>query len=136
MRKVEFFLPGLVPNKKDNYLPRRQGSKGKGLCIPPEIKRQLDAIQLMIQGEWHGAPPLTQASVSFDFHLAHDRHDLDGMATTLQDCLVQARVLVDDSAAHVSENHNTYRLVSKRAEGVQVSIVGDLHLPVRGSEGK
>jgi len=117
-------VPGPVPNKKDNYAPRR-GGKGKGLYIPSDIQRALNSIQLILQNKWQRQPPLTGASVDFRFLLANVRHDLDGMGATLQDCLVNAKVLAGDSVLHVRENHYSFDLVPKHKVGVEITLIGE-----------
>jgi hypothetical protein len=130
-----FFIPAAIPNKKDCYAPRSRKNGGKGLCIPQEIKDQLHSIQLIIQGRWNRRDPLTNASLAFEFHIKSRRFDLDGHASTLQDCLVQAGVLKGDNALHVIENHYTFKAVRHSHEtGVLVSITGE-HVQGRNKMG-
>lgn len=127
----EFFLPGDVPNKKDCYAPRMRQGKGKGLYIPTVIKDQIQLLELLIRDRWKGKAPLTNATVTFEFHIRSRRYDLDGHGSTLQDCLVNAGVLVNDTARHLIENTNKFRQVHHSYEtGVAVTVTG-VHAEVR-----
>jgi Holliday junction resolvase RusA-like endonuclease len=63
-------------------------------------------------------------SVTFTFFISDRRiRDVDGMTTTILDCLVRAGALEDDSRFHVPEIHSYSYDCPKGEERVEVEIV-------------
>lgn len=64
-------------------------------------KADLDSLILQARQQWGGRPPMETACISAAFFVRDGRSDLDGKYTTLQDVLVKAGVLRNDSIARV-----------------------------------
>jgi hypothetical protein len=86
---------GHVPSKKN-------GKKAWGgrVIIDPEIQAIVSGLNLQAQAMWKRAP-VERASLRAVFYVRDGRCDLDGKFTTIQDVLVQCRVIVNDSIARV-----------------------------------
>ena len=64
-------------------------------------KADLDSLILQARQQWGGRPPLQKAKIQALFFVRDGRGDLDGKYTTLQDVLVKAGVIRNDSIARL-----------------------------------
>lgn len=94
---VSFELRGHVPGKKNAWTRR----KGGGMYLPAEIENEIASLTMQARGVWGANAPLDRAHVKAIFFLKDRRGDLDGKLVTILDCLVKARVIVNDSIAHL-----------------------------------
>lgn len=119
--EVSFFLPGIVPTKKNG----KHSWRGR-VVIDPDKKKVLGDFELLARSRWRGRPALTQAEVKMLFYVSHERADLDGGQTSLLDILKQAGVIVNDSMKHVRRIEASFIKVHAGAEGVEVSLRGEV----------
>jgi Holliday junction resolvase RusA-like endonuclease len=109
-------LRGSVPGKKNAY---KRSFNGR-MHVPAEIRAQLDALQLQAQAQWN-RPPMDDAHIKARFFVRNRKSDLDNKYVALQDVLVKAGVLVNDSIAHV-RSFEASAVVTILDEYVQVTI--------------
>ncbi len=92
-------ITGHVPAKKNG----KHSYRGR-VVIDPAARAEADWLTLQLRQWWGRRPALESVrSIDIDFHVRSGRADLDGKYTTVQDCLVEAGVLVNDSIARVPE---------------------------------
>lgn len=106
--KIE--IQGTIPRKKNNKLLVKRGNS----TIPitkPEIQNRLNEIKRAMAGnKYSGEYPVT---VEIVFWIKDNRRrDLDNMASSVLDCLVESGVIEDDSTKYVEK----IVLVSHKAE--------------------
>jgi Holliday junction resolvase RusA-like endonuclease len=76
-------------------------SWGGRVVINREIKAQVELLEWRAREKWTGREPIAKARVAAKFFVRDGRGDLDGKYTTLQDVLVNAGVLRNDSIARL-----------------------------------
>jgi hypothetical protein len=86
---------GHIPSKKNS----KRAFRGR-VMIDPEIQVIIVGLKLQAQAMWKG-PAIERASLRAVFYVRDGKCDLDGKFTTIQDVLVQCRVIVNDSIARV-----------------------------------
>lgn len=112
--KIE--IQGTIPGKKNNKLLVKRGNR----TIPitkPEIQARLNEIKGQMAGnKYSGVYPVT---VEIMFWLVDNRRrDLDNMASSVLDCLVESGVIVDDSTKCVCD----LILVARHGESSRICI--------------
>ena len=70
------------------------------MILPPEVKRQIEALTLQAMFQWKLGAPIEHPDLTVRFFVHHARRDRDGMFVTVLDCLQAAGVLVNDNLAH------------------------------------
>lgn len=92
-------ITGHVPAKKNG----KHSYKGR-VVIDAKARAEANWLTCQLRRWWGRKPALEAVSnIDIDFHVRSGRADLDGKYTTVQDCLVEAGVLVNDSIARVPE---------------------------------
>jgi Holliday junction resolvase RusA-like endonuclease len=89
-------LRGHVPTKKNG----KRSFQGR-VVTNPEVVGDLRALTLQARLKWGARPPVQKAALKATFYVRDGRGDLDGKFTTIQDVLVKARVLRNDSIARI-----------------------------------
>ena len=109
---IEITFWGKVSTKKNNYRPRKGG---KGFFKDTTLQGELDALLLQIPPEFRNLK-LVHPDIEFRIYLdgTDKRHlagrqssDKDGHWTTIQDILVSAGVLRDDSIRYCNGNFSS-----------------------------
>jgi Holliday junction resolvase RusA-like endonuclease len=92
-------LKGTVPCKKNRWHRGRNGAVyfDEAPQKQGNIQALLDALQLQVQAAWKRPTIERVAEIRALFIVQNGRSDLDGKYTTLQDVLVKAGVLRNDS---------------------------------------
>lgn len=122
---AEFWLAGAVPVKKNGKMLIASKGHRPRLITDPAKQSEIKALEFLARSVWRNRPPLTQATVSMTFHVAHRRKDPDGVQTTILDVLVAAGILQNDSMAHIDIlGPVKWVLVSPEEEGVIVQVSG------------
>lgn len=103
---------GHCPSKK-NLWERRQAGV---MVLPKEVKEQIAALTTQIMFAWRHPGPVEHPEITVKFYVGAKRQDRDGMYTTIQDCLQNAGVLVNDNIAH-----NDGRIVIEPCEVVPMA---------------
>ena len=119
-------LRGSVPCKKNRW----HRGKGGMYFDEPEAKRGniqalIDALILQSRTQWNGQAvrPIERTElISAVFTVKDGRSDLDGKWTTLQDILVKAGVLRNDSIARVPHTEQQALIRPDEEESVSVMI--------------
>jgi len=93
---MQITITGPIPSKKNRLRPRKDR---KGYFNPDKGRLQDIVYQILMQKG--NTEPLNQPSIMVHFKCSNGRGDLDGKWTTLMDCLVKARVLVNDNLRHL-----------------------------------
>ena len=89
---------GHVPVKKNNL---RRGARG-GVFIQSAVSGDINSLLFQAREQWNVRQPIeTVADIDATFEVLDGRSDLDGKYTTIQDVLVKARVLRNDSIARI-----------------------------------
>jgi hypothetical protein len=88
-------LFGKVPSKKNS----RGMGKGR-VFVKDEDKAVIDSLIWQARTIWSGAPAI-KPSIEACFVVRDGRSDMDNKWTTVQDCLVKAGVLKNDSIAQL-----------------------------------
>ena len=87
-------IKGHVPSKKNLWKRRRGG----GLYIASADAKELESLLWQVKGQWSWGP-LHRPSIYARFFVLDGRSDLDNKWTAVQDVLVAAGVLTNDSIA-------------------------------------
>jgi hypothetical protein len=87
---------GHCPTKKNG----KKAWNGR-VITDPEIRAFVQALEWRAVAAWGGRAPLEKAVVRMKFHVRDGRADADGKYTTMQDVLVKAKILRNDSIARV-----------------------------------
>ena len=95
-RLHEIVLDGHCPTKKNNYR-----IANRGLRVEDETKAYIDWLLIQARRQWIGRKPIESATIKARFYVRDGRADLDGKFTTVQDVLVKAGVLRNDSIARL-----------------------------------
>ena len=113
--KFTLELRGPVPAKKNRLrVSRRRGHYADG------VKAALDSLRLQAQSAWRGREPLESVfCIDVVFLVRDGRADADGKYTTVQDVLVKAGVLRNDSIARVP----AFSVHTVRTVGDEMSLV-------------
>lgn len=95
---MQFILEGeIVPKAR----PRFNGST---VSLPVRYRHWKDAAICSLSMQWHGVIPLESTSVKIVLKGKHHRgSDIDNIAGSVLDALVQAKVLRNDNLAVVKE---------------------------------
>lgn len=110
-------IRGHVPAKKDNLRPRRGG-----LYNDPAVQAEINGIVLQIKGQWR-LPPLEEtAFLRLVVTVPDGRTDLDSKYVTIQDCLVVAGVVKNDSIARINAFSAEARIDPTAEEGCEVQV--------------
>jgi len=96
MKTHRLMLVGHCPTKKN----AKHAWKGR-VIIDPAIKAQVQVLEWRARSIWGARKPLPSAIVHARFFVRDGRADLDGKYTTIQDVLVKAGVLANDSIARI-----------------------------------
>jgi Holliday junction resolvase RusA-like endonuclease len=92
---------GPVPGKKDSMHPRKDR---KGYYLDPIHAAQIEALMWQARKQWTGKEPIEKPQrIATHFFVLNGRSDLDSKYTTIQDVLVKARVIRNDSIARVKK---------------------------------
>jgi hypothetical protein len=83
-----------VPTKKNKLRP---SGRGQRLHYDKELRAQLDDLALQAKVQWGSRPPAVHPEIHMIVVTPDASQDRDGVWTTIQDVLVKARVLPDDS---------------------------------------
>ena len=95
--KYALELRGAVPSKKNRLRVSRKGGR-----YADGVRGALDSLRLQAQAAWRGQEPLERVScIDVVFLVRDGRADADGKYTAVQDVLVKAGVLRNDSIARV-----------------------------------
>ena len=89
---ITLTLVGPFSSKKN----KRRGT-GKHSHYPPNIKAEIQSIELQARCDWGYRKPLKHPVMSYQFVTPVLSKDRDGLWTTVLDCLKNAGVIVDDS---------------------------------------
>jgi Holliday junction resolvase RusA-like endonuclease len=98
-------IEGHVPAKKNLLRPRKNATKGHSYYYDPEVKARLNEIDSVISDYWDGRAPLVNPIIVYVFWTVTGRSDRDNKQTTIQDALVNAGILKDDSINEYSEKY-------------------------------
>jgi len=112
-------LLGHMPSKKNNLRPRF--GKGRGLMNSREVTAIIQGFEIQARAAWRGKPTIERAKISATFCVPNGFGDLDGKYTTLQDVLVKAGVIRNDTIARVPA-HMVDHVIGDD-EGVSVEIL-------------
>lgn len=100
---MKITIDGSIPIKKNGKIPVTIKGRTRYI-INPETQKRIKEIINTIKNN----PPLEKypVSISMIFKVSNNRvKDLDGMSTTLLDCLVKAKIIKDDCIKYVNELH-------------------------------
>lgn len=89
-------ISGPVPSKKNRYRYSQRGG-----YVPAEIAQQLETLAWELYRQWGNRKPIEYASVFVRFFVPDGKADLDNKYTAVQDLLVKAGVLRNDSISRV-----------------------------------
>lgn len=90
-------ITGHVPCKKNG----KHSWKGR-VVIDPKARAEVDALTWQLRAWWGGRDPIDRVEkIEASFLVRSGRSDLDGKYTTIQDCLVDAGVLANDSISRI-----------------------------------
>jgi Holliday junction resolvase RusA-like endonuclease len=90
-------LAGHCPTKKNG-----KRALGGRVVMDREIAGQITRLMWQAREQWAGKPPIQQCRITATFYVRDGRADLDGKYTTMQDVLVAAGVIRNDSIARVA----------------------------------
>lgn len=110
-------LRGHVPSKKNRW---SRSAKG-GMHIPKEIAAEIDGLILQAKSQWKSSP-LESAELRAGFVVRDGRSDLDNKVTAVQDILVKAGVLRNDSIAHLWSLNATAVIAPLMEESVTITL--------------
>lgn len=100
MTTHSLLLRGHVPSKKNKLRPSGAGRK---LHNDPVVASEILALEWLARIAWGAAPPIEYTSaIRAMFYVRDGCADLDSKWTTVQDVLVKAHVLRNDSIARVA----------------------------------
>ena len=117
---------GAIPTKKNG----KRAWRGH-VVIDPAIKARVEALEWEARSQWAGKPPLECAGFELVVLGKSARGDLDGMATTILDVLVNAGVLRDDNVLCVpAQAARWWRANEDEAERATVGLI-EQPAPVR-----
>jgi Holliday junction resolvase RusA-like endonuclease len=94
---MKLFIRGHISTKKNGKM-----AWGGKVVTTRISKQELDALILQVKSQWKAEPLEYTKHLRVTFHVRDGRGDLDGKYTTLQDVLVKAGVLKNDSIARVN----------------------------------
>lgn len=98
---MKLILHGHVPGKKNRYKRSALGGGRRGMFQDPQIASQLDYLVLQAKAQWKCEPLEEVVHLIANFTVRDGRGDLDGKYAALQDCLVTAGVIRNDSIARI-----------------------------------
>jgi len=117
-------ITGHVPCKKNG----KHSWKGR-VVIDPAARSAADWLTLQLRSWWGSREPLEKVQrIEAVFNVRDGRSDLDGKYTTIQDCLVAAGVLANDSIARVPQ-FACGAFQGKGGESVTISILVEVEPP-------
>jgi hypothetical protein len=93
---VKLLIRGHIATKKNGKM-----SWGGKVVTTRISKRELDALILQVKSQWRSEPLEETKHLHAKFYVRDGRGDLDGKYTTLQDVLVKAGVIRNDSIARL-----------------------------------
>jgi Holliday junction resolvase RusA-like endonuclease len=104
----DFFvnLPALAAFQIEGPIPSKKNEKnawGGRVVVDRDVKQRCSDLTWDLRSQWVGRLPLDRVFVVYRLSVATDRQDADNMATTLQDCMVNAGILSDDNTKHLRQ---------------------------------
>lgn len=92
---MKMTLQGHVPSKKNRYRYTARGG-----YMPKDVRSELASLELQARSQWKQAT-LESAVIGAVFYVRDGASDLDNKFVALQDCLVSAGVIRNDSIKRV-----------------------------------
>jgi len=89
------------------------------MYIPENVKTLIDTLILQARSQWN-QPPLDRAFIHVKFYLTDYKGDLDNKYTELQDALVKAGCLINDTPKHVTGFHVEHELADEERTEVRL----------------
>jgi Holliday junction resolvase RusA-like endonuclease len=88
-------INGHVPSKKNLWKRRRGG----GMYLATKDAAAIEGLLWQVKSQWQNTGPLWKPRISATFFVVDGRSDLDNKWTAVQDVLVAAGVIANDSIA-------------------------------------
>lgn len=105
-----------IPGHKNSKMIIRRGNKSS-LITKPEYQKTMDAMIQQFSGEKIEEP----CKLKYTFFISDNRRrDLDNIVCTVNDCLVKAGVIPDDSVKWIYGFSVEIKKCEKGAEGVEI----------------
>ena len=111
---------GPVPGKKDAMHPRKDR---KGYYLDPLHSAQIEALMWQARKQWTGKEAIESPQrIAAQFFVPNGRSDLDSKYTTIQDVLVKARVIRNDSIARVKKFSAEAEIASEEQAVIEIEV--------------
>ena len=128
MYQIEICIPGNVIAKKNNYrvLYKKRGGKKIPFILPGDAYvnwEQFALLHLMNQPKWSGSYPVKMHC--FFYRATKQKFDFSNMLESIQDTLVKAGTIEDDSYRHVIPYVDGME-VDKEHPRTKITIIGEL----------
>lgn len=114
--EYRLFLRGHVPGKKNAW---KRSAKG-GMHLPSSVRSEIDSLVLQARAQWK-REPLEAAAISASFYVKDGARDLDNAYTCIQDVLVKAGVIRNDTIKRVAA-FSACAIISTVEESVTVIV--------------
>ena len=121
-QSVQITLEGHIPSKKNSYSLGKNG----GMFKNKELLAALSSLEWQAKAQYRAlgrfSPIEYPRSISATFYVADGRSDLDNKYVALQDVLVSAGVIVNDSIARVRRIEAVAIVTSDKRERTEIEI--------------